>query len=151
MPPSRILVGLLRGMVVVLSAQFLLGIYVNLFGAPSASQGLVGAAIGSDGPVLAAHVALAVVLLLLGGVLSVLSFGRDVPRALQGLLLGGLLSIVAASLSGAAFVLSGFGDDTLSFSMATAFIAATSFYGVAQAVLASARPGAALRGRDRGT
>ncbi len=135
MSTSHRLIRLTRTVVVALAAQFLLGIWVNLFGSfPRTRDLVVALAYGGD-PVLTAHYALAAILVALGSAILVGSMHPTASRALRWMALGGLLSILWASASGIAFVESGFADNLESFSMAVAFIAATTFYGVAQAVM----------------
>ncbi len=123
----------LRLLVVLLAAQFLLGMWVNLFGAFPASRGLAEAILYAGDPVLTAHYGLAIVLLVLAGVAVALA-PKTAGRLLLGVVLGGLVSLVGASLAGLEFVRSGFSNGAASFSMAVGFLAATSFYGVAQGI-----------------
>lgn len=143
MPSNRRLVTLLRGIVVVLSAQFLLGIWVNLFGAFPPTHDVATAVLYGGDPVLTAHYALAVLLVALAIAVVLVSFREEGRTYLPWLAVAGLLSILWASASGIQFVLSGFSDNVDSFSMAAAFIAATSFYGVAQALVLPGSPPAA--------
>jgi hypothetical protein len=137
---SRRLVTLLRVIVVLLSVQFVLGIWVNLFGSFPSTSNVEVAAVYSDDAVLTGHYVLAIVLVIVALVLVFVSFGKEERKGLRWLALGGLLSILWASASGVQFILSGFSNNVDSFSMALAFIAATSFYGVAQALVLPAAP-----------
>ncbi len=136
----------LRLLVILLSAQFLLGMWVNLFGTFPTTKS-VGAALRYGGdPVLTAHYGLAVLIALLA-VVAVVVVPRPASGVLWGMVMGGLVSIGWATLSGIELVLSGFSNDLASFSMAVAFIAATTFYGLAQAfALRSAARAAAAPG-----
>ncbi|HEV2166507.1 MAG TPA: hypothetical protein VGS23_05985 [Thermoplasmata archaeon] len=134
MPAGRRTTLLLRGVVVLLAIQFVLGIYANLFGPFSSTDSIEEALAYGGAPVLTAHYILAAVLVVLGLVLVASSFGREEPRGLRWLTIAGLLSILWASLSGLEFIRSGFTSNVDSFSMALGFIVATSFYGVAQAL-----------------
>lgn len=132
---SRLLVGLLRGTVVLLALQYLLGMWVNLFG-PVPPTNDLGAALSYTGdPAFTAHVALAVLLLTLGIVIVFVSFREETRVGLRIMVLLGLLSIFWASVAGVQFVRSGFSSNTASFSMALAFIVATSCYGIAQVLV----------------
>ena len=144
-PDDRRIVMLLRVIVILLSLQFLLGMWVNLFGAFPPTDSL-GTAVGSTGdPVLTGHYVLAVVLLALGVVLVAVASRSGARRLLVGMLSLGLLSLLGASAAGMEFVLSGFSSNIDSFSMALAFIAATSCYGVAQALAVPRGPEASFR------
>lgn len=132
-PPRTMLS--LRAIVLLLTAQFLLGIWVNLFGTfPRTTSVLSAITYGGD-PVLTAHYGLAVVLLLLAIGITVVSFRGTEPPTLRWFALGGLLSIAWAYESGIQFILSGFADNLSSFSMALGFILAMTFYGLAQALV----------------
>ena len=137
---TRRLVMLLRVIVVLLSLQFVLGMWVNLFG-PLPSTGNLGVALSYTGdPALTAHIALAVLLVILGIVVVVVAVGGETRVSLRWALLLGSLSILWASAAGVEFVLSGFASSADSFSMALAFILGTSFYGVAQALVLPVSP-----------
>lgn len=139
--PTRKLVTLLRAAVVLLSLQFVLGIWANLFGSFPSTQRLGTAVSYAGDPVLTGHYVLAVVLVLLGIVLVVVAFRGPTRASLRAMVVLGLLAIVWASAAGVAFVASGFSSPSDSFSMALAFIFATSFYGVAQALALPRPPG----------
>jgi hypothetical protein len=136
---------LLRAVVILLSLQFLLGMWVNLFAAVPTTHNLA-AAVGDPGdPVLVGHYALAVVLIVLGAFLVVVAFRSGARRTLVGTAVLGFLSLLWASAAGVEFVLSGFSSNVDSFSMALAFVAATSCYGVARALVVPRVPEAAHR------
>ena len=136
----RSLVMLLRVIVVLLSVQFLLGMWVNLYG-PVPSTDNLGLALSYTGdPSLTAHVALAVLLVILGIVIVVVAARGKTRASLRWAVLLGSLSILWASAAGIEFVLSGFASSADSFSMALAFILGTSCYGVAQALVLPASP-----------
>jgi hypothetical protein len=122
----------LRVLVSLLGVQFLLGIWVNLFGTFPSTDSVGTALMYGGDPVLSAHYVLAVVILLLALVLVVHTIRLRTPRHLRWLILAGFLSVVWASLAGVEFILSGFSNAVASFSMAFAFIVAVSLYGVAQ-------------------
>jgi len=139
MPASRRVIVLLRVTVSLLALQFLLGIWVNLFGSFPRTSDVATALSYSGDPVLTAHYALAVLLLLLAVLLAYVSFAPGEPRRLRGLTIAGLLSVLLALEAGVQFILSGFGNADWSFVMAFGFIASTAFYGVAQ--LIAVQPG----------
>jgi hypothetical protein len=148
---ARPLTMLLRAVVILLSLQFVLGIWVNLFGTFPPTDNL-GTALSYPGdPVLTSHYALAVVLVILGIVVVVVAFRPGVRTSLRWIVILGLLSIVWASASGVEFVLSGFSNNADSFSMAVAFIVTTGFYGVAQALVLPGGPSAGLPSRSATT
>jgi len=145
MGDDRSTVLLLRLVVVLLAVQFILGIWVNLFGTFPSTRGLGAAVRYSGDPVLTGHYVLAVVLVALAVVLMVVAFRRESSLGLRGMVVAGAGSIVWAVASGLQFVLSGFSNNVASFSMAVAFIAATSFYGVAQALVLAPPSGSQRR------
>jgi len=151
LPATHRVVLLLRVVVVLLSAQFLLGIWVNLFGRFPATRTLGSAVLYGGDPVLTTHYLAAVALLIVGMAIVVAAFRHGVRESLRWLVVAGFLSIVWACASGLQFVLSGFSDNVDSFSMAVAFIAATSFYGVAQALVLPAHPPAGSPSREEGS
>ena len=131
---------LLRAIVVLLSLQFVLGIWVNLFGSFPSTDSVSTAVMYGGDPVLTGHYLLAVVLLLLAVVVVYASIRPEIPRRLRWYTLGGLLSIVWAWAAGVEFILSGFSSNEASFSMALAFIVAMTFYGLAQAAVLPRAP-----------
>jgi len=131
---------LLRAIVVLLSLQFVLGIWVNLFGSFPSTDSVSAAVMYGGDPVLTGHYLLAVVLLLLAVVVVYVSIRPGVPARLRWYALGGLLSIVWAWAAGLEFILSGFSNGGDSFSMALAFIVAMTFYGLAQAAMLPRAP-----------
>ena len=137
---ARRMVMLLRAIVVLLSLQFVLGMWVNLFG-PVPSTDNLGVALSYTGDLaFSAHIVLAVLLVILGIVVVVVAAGGEMRASLRWVLLLGSLSILWASAAGVEFVLSGFSSGTDSFSMALAFILGTSFYGIAQALVLPVSP-----------
>jgi len=143
MEESRRMTMLLRLIVILLSAQFVLGIWVNLYGRFPRTDDVATAVMYGGDPVLTAHYAVAVAAVVLGVVLVVLAFRADSRRSLRWTTVGGLLSVLWASAAGLQFVLSGFSNGDASFSMAFAFIVAMTFYGVAQALVLPTPPGGA--------
>lgn len=132
---TRGLVTLLRTIVVLLSLEFVLGIWVNLFGSFPSTRDLGTAWAYAGDPVLTAHYVLAVLLLVLGAVIVTVAVRTGARAGLRWMAVLGLLSIAWASAAGMEFVRSGFTNNEDSFSMALAFIVASSFYGVAQALV----------------
>jgi hypothetical protein len=130
----------LRGIVVLLSAQFLLGIWVDLYGSFPSTTNLGRAMMYTGDPALSVHMVLAVLLVILAFVLAVGSFSAGAPARLRWVALGGLLAVLWAYESGLQFVLSGFGNNLDSFSMAAAFVVAMVLYGIAQGLVATSSP-----------
>ena len=122
----------LRILVSLLGAQFLLGIWVNLFGTFPSTDSVGTALMYGGDPVLSAHYVVAVAILVLALFLVVRTIRVRTPPSVRWLMLAGFLSVVWACVSGAEFIVSGFTNNGASFSMAVAFIVAVSFYGVAQ-------------------
>ena len=108
MQENRRVTMLLRLIVVLLSAQFVLGIWVNLFGSFPATNNVATAVEYGGDPVLTVHYGLAVVVVLLAIVLVAEAFRTDSRRSLRWMTAGGFLSVVWASASGVQFILSGF-------------------------------------------
>jgi len=132
----------LRLLVGLLSVQFLLGVWVSLYGTFPATSNVVRAALYRGDPVLSVHFALAILLVVLGFVVTLLSFRADAPAQLRWFTLGGFLATLAAYEAGVELVVSGFSSALEIFVMAAAFLAAMGFYGVAQLLAA----GGSLRG-----
>jgi len=135
----------LRALVSLLSVQFLLGIWVNLYGSVPDSNSLVAAFRYTGDPVLSAHMLLAVVLVVLAFVITVGAFDPAAPPRLRWLALAGLVTLFGAYEAGIQFIMSGYSSNLDSFLMALAFIVAMVFYGVAQTVVGPSGPSA-----DRG-
>jgi len=131
---------LLRAIVVLLSLQFVLGIWVALFGSFPSTDSVSAALMYGGDPVLTGHYLLAVVLLLLAVAVVYASIRPGIPARLRWYTLGGLLSIVWGWAAGIEFILSGFSNNEASFSMALAFIVAMTFYGMAQAAVLPRAP-----------
>ncbi|MCI4363955.1 MAG: hypothetical protein L3K13_06625 [Thermoplasmata archaeon] len=128
----------LAGLLVLLGLQYLLGMWVNLYGSfPSGPPSLGRALIdGNDAP-LAAHVVLALALLFLGLVALGYSWSLP-PRRLRYLSATGLLALLVASAGGVAFVYSTYSSAPSSYLMAAAFLAAAASYGTAFGTVADA-------------
>jgi hypothetical protein len=132
----------LRGLTMLLALQFLLGVWVGLFGTFPRTSSLKTALTYSGDPALTAHMLLAVVIVLVGFVVTVFAFGRDSPDPrLRWLLVGGLLSTLFAYEWGVQLILADFDNNTDVFWMAVGFIAAVAFYGVAQTMVAASGSG----------
>lgn len=115
-------------MLLTLAVQFILGMANNLFGTFPATSDVL-AALESGDQALVAHMAVAFVLLALGVLVAVLGFRKPLPRKVAALGVAGVLSIFWAFESGIEFVLSGFGSNLWSFSMAVGFLVALAVYG----------------------
>lgn len=124
-----------RGILMLTAVQFLLGIWVSLYGALPTTGNVARVVEYSGDPALSAHLALAVVLVLVAFVLAVGAFSRSAPPRLRWPALGGLLSLLVAYEAGFEFLLSRFQDNDYSFVMAVGFIAAIAFYGIAQGLV----------------
>lgn len=132
----------LRGLTMLLAVQFLLGIWVNLFGTFPVTSSLRTALTYTGDPALTAHMLLAVVIVLVGFVIAIFAFGRDSPDPrLRWAVTGGLLSTLFAYEWGVQLILADYANNTDSFLMAVGFIAAVAFYGVAQTMVAAAGTG----------
>ena len=111
--------------------QFLTGTYVSLFTVFPASSSTVNPMeqIFTDGLfLLAAHVVVGFIILLIGTVL--LALGAFLKQRLSLLLASfGLVAILISILTGMAFVLGGYSDNTLSYLMSVGFILSIAIYG----------------------
>ena len=118
-----------NGILLVIAVQFFLGMWLNLFGSfPSGSSDLGSALAYTSDPALVAHIVVALVLIIAGVALFLISM-RDGLRMLRWFALGGLTSLVFASLTGSGFVYSGYSSGVDSFLMAVGFAGAlTSYY-----------------------
>lgn len=131
-----------RVLTMLLGLQFLLGIWVTLFGTFPVTSNLQKALSYSGDPVLTVHMVLAIVLVLLAFVVTVYAFGQNAPDPrLRWVSLGGLLSILFAYEWGVQLLLADYANNTDSFWMAVGFIAAVAFFGVAQTMVASGAAG----------
>lgn len=139
---------LLRIVVILLAAQFVLGIWVNLFGSFPSTKSVGTALMYGGDPVLTGHYLLGVLLFVLAVVLAASSFGPGTAPRVRWLVVAGLLSVVWAATSGVEFILSGFSNAGASFSMALAFIVAMTFYGLAQAEVLKGEPTASRKSED---
>lgn len=134
----------LRGIVAVvlflLFAQFLLGMWLNLFAAfptaPSSASSMLGAmgsmmGLGFSGgvPALMIHMMTGFLLLVLSVVVVALAAASSPRRswvvALSGL---GFVSVLAAGIAGLDFMVSSFQDNFYSYAMAISFVSAFSSY-----------------------
>ncbi|HTW56045.1 MAG TPA: hypothetical protein VMG36_06370 [Thermoplasmata archaeon] len=129
----------LRGITMLLALQFLLGIWVNLFGTFPRTTSLATALTYTGDPALTAHMLLAVVIVVVGFVVAVVAFLGSAPDPrLRWILAGGLISTLFAYEWGVRLILADFASNTDSFWMAVGFIAAVAFYGIAQTMVAAA-------------
>ena len=104
--------------------QFVLRIWANLFGTFPSGESMSEVVAYPSDPALTAHYVVAVATALLGTVLVAVSRRLGPRRSLFALTVAGLVAVMAAVLSGIAFILSGYSNNVASFSMALAFIAA---------------------------
>jgi len=130
----------LRAIVVLLSVQFLLGVWVNLFGRVPMTTSLVKALEYTGDPALTAHMVLAVVIAVLGFLIALASFGGTPVPWLRSMTVAGLLSVLWSYEWGFQFLVTGFSSGRDSFLMAVGFIVAMGFYGVAQSLVANHPP-----------
>ena len=118
-------------MMPLLIIQFLTGTYVSLFTVFPASSSTVNPLeqIFTNGLLLlAAHVVLGFIILLIG--IALLALGAFLRQRLSLLLASfGLVAILISILTGMAFVLGGYSDNTLSYLMSVGFIFSIAIYG----------------------
>ncbi|HEV2428319.1 MAG TPA: hypothetical protein VGV64_00520, partial [Thermoplasmata archaeon] len=111
-----------------LAVQFVLGIWVNLFGSFPRTTEVEGVLSSSTDPILLAHMAVAFLLLGLGIFVAALTVRSPLPYGLAALGAAGAGTIFWAFESGIEFIVSGFTNGLASFSMALGFAAALSVY-----------------------
>ena len=128
---TRALRAIVRALLLLLVAQYLLGEWVNLFGSfPAGSPSLGSALVDLSDPALEAHLLVGIALLF--GSLLALAFAWATERrvlALAGTL--GFVGVLGAVVAGAFFVYSGYSNNAASFAMAGLFLLA--FAGFASA------------------
>jgi hypothetical protein len=118
----------INGLLIVVGIQFLLGMWLNLFGSFPTGAGNVGTALtDAADPVLIAHIVFGI-LLIAGGVAIVLLAWMDALRTIRWYALAGLASNLVAALAGSEFVYSGYSSNAASFLMAAGFAAAVTAY-----------------------
>lgn len=131
MASDKLLVLLSRLMMPLLVLEFLSGMYVNLFMAlpPGTADGSGLAAAFTAGALpLAFHIVLGIILLFLSSaLLAVTLAGRQ--RRNSAIASLGLAAMAVTALSGIAFALGGYSDNSLSFAMSAGFIFSFVFYG----------------------
>jgi heme A synthase len=128
--PSRPrLVRSLNGILGLIGLEFLIGMWLNLFGTfPASNPTLAAAATDTSSPLLIAHVVIGAFLGLGALVILILSF-RDPYRTLRWFALGGLIGVAIAGFAGSAYVGSGYVNNDASYVMAVGFaIALASYY-----------------------
>ncbi|MCI4340916.1 MAG: hypothetical protein L3K11_00845 [Thermoplasmata archaeon] len=136
-----------RGLLGLLTLQFLLGEWVNLLGSfPGGTPSLGTAIIDGSDPALAAHVVVAVALVFLSLVVFALSntFPSAQVRRLGGL---GFVGIAGAAVGGLSFVYTGYGNAIASYLMAIFFLLAFACYGVLAGATAPPTSGETETGR----
>lgn len=120
----------LRGLILLLVVQFVLGVWLNLYGKFPDTKSVARAAMYSGDPVLSAHMALAVVLVLAAFVVAIYAFTAEAPPRLRWFTLGGFLALLAAYEAGVELIVSGFTSNVDSAVMAVAFFVAMGFFGL---------------------
>jgi len=126
----------LRVLLLLLVVEFALGIWLVRYGTFPNTTNVVKAAMFRGDPVLTAHMALAVLLVVLAFVEMVAAFGSSAPPRLRWFALGGFLALLVAYESGVEFILSGFSNNAYPLVMLAAFFAAALFLGLGQWQLA---------------
>jgi heme A synthase len=126
----------LNRFLLVLAAEFAIGMWLNLFGKfPSGNSYADALTFGRD-PVLALHIAVGVFLFLWSLGLLVQAW-RDPHRTVRYFALVGTVAILVTGLSGSGFVLSGYSNNVASFAMAMGLLVIVSVYYEALVVLRS--------------
>lgn len=119
----------LLALLTLLSVQFALGMWVNLFGSFPATSDVLAVVEARGDPVLQAHMVTAVVILATAILLIALASRRPLPRSDLGWAVVGLGTVLWAYESGIDLILSGFSSDLDSYSMAMGFLATYLVYG----------------------
>jgi hypothetical protein len=123
---TRALRTIVRVILLLLVAQYLLGEWVNLFGSfPAGPHSLGSALVDLSDPALEVHLLVAIALLF--GSLIALAFAWATEDRLLALASGlGFVGVLGAAAAGALFVYSGYGNNADSFAMAGLFLLAFS-------------------------
>lgn len=118
----------LNGILLVVAVQFVLGMWVNLFGSfPQADSGALGALLDANDVALSLHVVVGFVMLV--GSLFILRLSwRDAWQGIRRFTAVGVVAIVLAIPFGEAFVYTGYSNNGESFAMALAFVAIVTAY-----------------------
>jgi phosphoglycerol transferase MdoB-like AlkP superfamily enzyme len=123
-----------------LGVQLVLGIWLNLYGTFPATSSVVRTLMYRGDPELSAHLAIAVILVVLAFVVAVSAFGPGTPPRLRWFTLGTFLAILGAYEAGILLIQSGFASQMDSLAMAAAFVVAVVFNVLAQLTLRRAPP-----------
>ncbi len=123
-------------------AQLALGVWLEQYGRFPATTNVVRAALSPGDPELTAHMALAVVLLIVAFVIAVAAFSRDAPPRLRWYVLAGLVALFGAYEAGILLIESDFSSSRDTLAMALAWLVAMACFGIGQSrrVLAPAPP-----------
>jgi len=140
----------LRALGVLLGVQFVLGIWLTLYGTFPSTRNVVKALLYRGDPVLTVHVALAVLLVILAFVIAVSAFLGETPPRLRWYTLGGFLAVLGAYEAGIQLIESGFTSNPDSIAMLLLFLVAVAFYGLAQLALRRAAKAVAPAPTDPG-
>ena len=117
-----------NGVLALIGVQFLIGMWLNLFGTFPTDGGNLGTALAyTADPLLAVHVVLGI-LLVLGGLALLIQSFFDPVRMIRWFAIGGFAALIFAALAGSNFVYSGYASDVSSFLMAVGFAGAVTAY-----------------------
>lgn len=114
-------------LLLLVAAEFAIGMWLNLFGRfPSSSSYESALSYGAD-PLLALHIVVGAILFL-GSIGLLVQAWRDPYRALRYYALVGTLAILVTGLSGSGFILSGYSNQVDSFAMAIGLLVVVAVY-----------------------
>jgi small-conductance mechanosensitive channel len=122
----------LNALMLLLVVEFGLGLWLSRYGTFPATRNVAKTLEYRGDPVLSAHIALAVLVVLLAFVIAASAFGPGAPARLRWFTLGGFLALFGAYESGVEFIMSGFANDLYTITMLVSFLAAMAFFGLAQ-------------------
>ncbi|MFY9716455.1 MAG: hypothetical protein WAK40_00755 [Thermoplasmata archaeon] len=126
-----------------LGVQLVLGLWLSVYGTFPATSSVVRTLMYRGDPELSAHLAIAVLLVVLAFVVAVSAFSADAPPRLRWYALGTFLAMLGGYEAGIQLIQSGFASQSDSLAMAVAFVVAVVFNALGQLHLRRATPSAA--------
>ncbi len=122
--------------------QLVLGVWLALYGRFPSTTNVLRVAMSTGDPVLTAHMALAVLLLIVAFVVVVAAFSGEAPPRLRWVALAGLVALFGAYLAGILLIESGFSSSADSAGMLLAWLVAMACFGLGQSrrVLSASPP-----------
>lgn len=117
----------LNGFLLLVALEFILGMWLNLYGVfPSSNSAATAIGDGGD-PALIAHMVVGV-LLFLGSIGIVVQSMRDPYRPVRVFAIAGIIAVVLTGLFGLGFIYSSYGNNAYSLGMALGLLAIVTVY-----------------------